>query len=116
SCSRVGPPYGAANVFAPLLLQRKHSFWTSSEKPLPSEAKDFQRAIPQAALVVRSHSGEVEVLNNGNGICVGNTKFGTWKWGKLSFRSGVGGEIAPAENRYPADASLTAEVPDGALF
>jgi hypothetical protein len=55
------------------------------------------------------------VLNNANGITVSNIKFGTWKWGKLSFRSGVGGEVAPAENLYPLDASLTAEFSDGSV-
>src|SRR6185369_12617018 len=74
---------------------------------------DFQIAIPQAGLVVRGQAGEVEMLNNSNGITVSNTKFGTWKWGKLSFRSGVGGEIPSAENRYPTDAALTAEFRDG---
>jgi sugar phosphate isomerase/epimerase len=114
SCA--GSTYWAAKGFAPLLLPGKHQFWTSSEKPLPAEEKDFQKAIPQAGLVVRSHAGAVEVLNNANGICVSNTKFGTWKWGKLSFRTGIGGEIAPAENQYPPDASLTAEFPDGSVF
>jgi hypothetical protein len=66
-------------------------------------------------LVVRSHDGEVEVLNNANGICVGNIKFGTWKWGKLSYRTGFGFEIGSAENRYPLDAALTAEFADGAI-
>lgn len=113
SCA--GSTYWAAKGFAPLLLPRKHAFWQSQEKPLPSEGKDFEIAIPQAGLVVRSHAGDVEVLNNANGICVSNMKFGTWKWGKLSFRSGVGGEIAPAENRYPPDAALTAEFSDGTV-
>ena len=60
-------------------------------------------------------SGAVEVLNNANGICVGNLKFGTWKWGKLSYRTGFGFEISPAEDRYPLDAALTAEFADGAI-
>jgi sugar phosphate isomerase/epimerase len=114
SCA--GSTYWAAKAFAPLLLPGKHRFWTSLEKPLPCEAKDFQRAIPQAGLVVRSHAGEIEVLNNASGICVSNIKFGTWKWAKLSFRSGVGGEIAPSESGYPPDASLTAEFADGSIF
>jgi hypothetical protein len=114
SCA--GSTYWAAKGFAPLLLESKHAFWTSAEIPLPAEGKDFQLAIPHAGLVVRSDAGEVEVLNNANGICVSNTKFGAWKWGKLSFRSGVGGEIAAAENRYPADAALTAEFADGSIF
>jgi hypothetical protein len=113
SCA--GSTYWAAKGFGPLLLPRDHAFWQSEEKPLPCEETDFQRAVPQAGLVVRSHNGDVEVLNNANGICVGNIKFGTWKWGKLSFRSGLGGEIAPAENRYPLDSALTAEFEDGSI-
>ena len=114
SCA--GSTYWAVKGFAPLLLPRKHAFWQEPEKSLPSEGTDFQIAIPQAGLVVRSHTGSVEVLNSANGICVGNTKFGTWKWGKLSFRSGVGGEVASAENQYPLDAALTAEFSDGSIF
>jgi hypothetical protein len=114
SCA--GSVYWAAKGFAPLLLPRDHAFWKSSEEPSPAEKSDFQIAVPQAGLVVRSHAGEVEVLNNANGICVGNIKFGTWKWGKLSFRSGVGGEIAPDEKNYPLDAALTAEFSDGTIF
>lgn len=114
SCA--GSVYWAAKGFAPLLLPRDHAFWESAEQPMPAEKSDFQIAVPQAGLTVRSHAGEVEVLNNANGICVGNTKFGTWKWGKLSFRSGVGGEIARDEKAYPLDAALTAEFPDGAIF
>lgn len=113
SCA--GSTYWAVKGFAPLLLPRKHAFWQKPEKPLPSEGADFQIAVPQAGLVVRSHAGNVEVFNNANGICVGNIKFGTWKWGKLSYRSGVGGEVAPAENKYPLDAALTAEFSDGSI-
>ncbi len=114
SCA--GSVYWAAKGFAPLLLPRNHAFWKSPEEPAPAEKSDFQIAVPQAGLTVRSHAGEVEVLNNANGICVGNIKFGTWKWGKLSFRSGVGGEIARDEKNYPLDAALTAEFSDGAIF
>jgi hypothetical protein len=114
SCA--GSVYWAAKGLAPLLLPRDHAFWTSPEQPLPSEKSDFQIAVPQAGLVVRSHDGDVEVLNNANGICVSNIKFGTWKWGKLSFRTGIGGEIAPDENNYPLDASLTAEFSNGRIF
>jgi hypothetical protein len=109
-------PYWAAKGFAPLLLPSKHRFWQAKEEPLPSEKADFQIAVPQAGLVVRSHDGEVEVLNNANGISVGNIPFGTWKWGKLSFRSGVGGEIAPSATRYPLDAALTAEFANGSII
>jgi hypothetical protein len=113
SCA--GSVYWAAKGFAPLLLPRDHAFWRAKEKPLPAEQKDFQRAIPQAGLVVRSDDGDVEVLNNANGICVSNIKFGTWKWGKLSYRSSFDFEIAPAENKYPLDAALTADFGDGAI-
>ncbi len=108
--------YWAAKGFAPLLLSSKHRFWQAQEERLPSEKSDFQIAVPQAGLVVRSHEGEVEVLNNANGICVSNIAFGTWKWGKLSFRSGVGGEIAPSPQRYPLDAALTAEFTNGSIY
>jgi hypothetical protein len=110
-----GSVYWASKGFAPLLLSPDHAFWHAKEKPLPSEQKHFQRAIPQAGLVVRSHDGDVELLNNANGICVSNIKFGTWKWGKLSYRSKFGFEIAPAENKYPLDAALTADFGDGAI-
>ncbi len=114
SCA--GSPYWAAKGFAPLLLPSKHRFWQAKEERLPSEKPDFQLAVPQAGLVVRSHDGEVEVLNSANGIGLGNIAFGAWKWGKLSFRSGVGGEIAPSTNRYPLDAALTAEFANGAVY
>ena len=113
SCA--GSAYWAAKGLAPLLLPPSHPFWQAESKPLPSEAGDFQLAVPQAGLVVRGHSGAVEVLNNANGICVGNLKFGTWKWGKLSYRTGFGFEISPAEDRYPLDAALTAEFAGGAI-
>lgn len=114
SCA--GSPYWAAKGFAPLLLPSNHRFWQAKEERLPSERSDFQITVPQAGLVVRSHDGEVEVLNNANGICVGNIAFGTWKWGKLSFRSGVGGEIAPSAGRYPLDTALTAEYANGSVY
>ena len=111
-----GSTYWAAKGFAPLLLPRKHPFWRAPEQPLPAEGADFQIAVPQAGLVARSHAGEVEVFNNSNGITLSNTKFGTWKWGKLSFRSGIGGEVALTEKGYPPDAALTAEFEDGSVF
>ncbi len=114
SCA--GSPYWAAKGFAPLLLPVKHRFWQAKEEPLPAEKSEFQIAIPQAGLVVRSHAGDVEVLNNANGICVSNIPFGTWKWGKLSFRTGVGGEIAPAAGQYPLDVALTAEFANGSVY
>ena len=113
SCA--GSPYWAAKGLAPLLLPSNHRFWQVPEEPLPAEAGDFQRCIPQAGLAVRSHEGDIEVFNNATGICVGNTKFGTFKWGKLSYRSGFGFEIGANENRYPLDAALTAEFANGTI-
>ncbi|HYV28183.1 MAG TPA: DUF2264 domain-containing protein [Candidatus Eisenbacteria bacterium] len=113
SCA--GSPYWAAKAFAPLLLPPDHKFWRASEVPAPAE-KDFQRAIPQAGLNVRSHEGEVEVFNSANGICVSNVKFGTWKWGKLSYRTGFGFEVARDEEHYPLDAALTAEFANGSVY
>lgn len=113
SCA--GSPYWAAKAFAPLLLPPTHAFWRAETKPLPAESGNFQHAVPQAGLVVRSHDGAVEVLNNANGICVGNIKFGTWKWGKLNYRPGLGFEISRGEDRYPLDAALTAEFANGAI-
>jgi hypothetical protein len=98
-----------------LLLPPAHPFWKAETKLLPAEAGDFQLAVPQAGLVVRGDAGAVEVLNNANGICVGNIKFGTWKWGKLSYRTAFGFEINRAEDRYPLDAALTAEFANGAI-
>ena len=113
SCA--GSAYWAAKAFAPLLLPPTHAFWRAETKSLPAEAGDFQLAVPQAGLVVRGDGGAVEVLNNANGICVGNIKFGAWKWGKLSYRTGFGFEINRAEDRYPLDAALTAEFANGAI-
>lgn len=114
SCA--GSTYWAAKGLSPLLLEPSSPFWTDSEKPMPCEEKDFSRAIPQIGMVVRSKSGEVELLNAASSICGGNTAFGAYKWGKLSFRTGVGLEVKPKDGRYPLDASLTGEAADGTLF
>jgi len=122
-----GSVYWAAKAFAPLLLPPSHKFWAAPEKPLPSQASIASSdrpdrtdrsalAIPQAGLVVRCHEGDVELLNNANGICVANIKFGTWKWGKLSYRSGFGFEVARDEDHYPLDAALTAEFGNGSIM
>jgi len=66
-------------------------------------------------MVVRSTGGDVELLSAATSICVGNTAFGAYKWGKLSFRTSVGMEVKPKDGPYPLDASLTAEAEDGSL-
>ncbi len=114
SCA--GSTYWAAKGLAPLLLGPDNPFWTESERPLPSEEGDSTHAIPQIGMVIRSVRGEVELLNAASSICGGNTTFGAYKWGKLSYRTGIGMEVKPKDGPYPLDASLTAEAADGALF
>lgn len=113
SCA--GSTYWAAKGLAPLLVPPDHPFWTTDEEPLPAE-EEFSRAIPQAGLVVRSHRGEVEVLNAATSICGGNTAFGAHKWGRLSFRTGVGWETKRPDGPQPLDAALSAEARDGVIF
>ena len=114
SCA--GSTYWAAKGLSPLLLEPTDPFWTDAEKPLPCEEGDFSHAIPQIGMVIRSDQGEVELLNAASSICGGNTAFGAYKWGKLSFRTGVGLEVKPKDGLYPLDASLTAEAADGTLY
>lgn len=114
SCA--GSTYWAAKGLSPLLLPPDHSFWIAEEKPMPAEEGDFSLSIPQAGMVVRSHAGEVEMLNAATSISGTNTAFGAHKWGRLSFRTGVGWEVKRADGLQPLDASLTAETRDGAIF
>ncbi len=110
-----GSPYWAAKGFAPLLVPSDAPFWTDPEESMPCENGDTARAIPSAGLVVRSHGGEVELLNAATGISPGNTGFGPWKWGKLSYRTGTGFEIVREGSPHPLDAALTAEAADGTI-
>ncbi|MDF7807859.1 DUF2264 domain-containing protein [Pontiellaceae bacterium B12219] len=114
SCA--GSPYWAAKAFAPLLIEPADPFWTEAEEPLPAEGADYSRPIPIIGMVVRSIEGEVELLNGESAICPGNTAFGTYKWGKTSFRTGVGFEVKSPEGEFPRDAALTAETEDGTVF
>lgn len=114
SCA--GSTYWAAKGLAPLLLPPEHPFWVAEEEPLPAEKEDFSRAIPPIGMVVRSQGGEVEMLNAATSICGGNTAFGAHKWGRLSFRTGVGWETTRPDAPPPLDAALTAESRDGSFF
>jgi hypothetical protein len=114
SCA--GSPYWAAKAFAPLLIERADPFWHAPEEPLPAETGDFVRPISQAGVLVRSVGGAVELINTDSGICPGNTAFGTYKWGKISFRTGVGFDVQPPGGPWPQDAALTAEFENGAVF
>ena len=91
------------------------SFWQEPEQALPCEKSDFTTAIPSAGLVVRGVGGEVELLNAGTAISSSNTVFGPYKWGKLSYRTGVGFEVQPPGCEYPIDSSLAAQTEDGNL-
>jgi len=114
SCA--GSPYWAAKAFSPLLMDPSDPFWTAPAQPLPSEGDDFVRPIPAAGLVVRSIDGDIELLNSETAINPGNTRFGAYKWGKTSYRTGVGLEVASTSGEYPRDAALTAEAEDGTVY
>jgi len=114
SCA--GSTYWAAKGLSPLLIAPSEPFWTEPEGSPPAEGGSFSRPIPQIGMVIRGNDGEVELLNAATSICGGNTAFGAYKWGKLSYRTGVGLEVKPKDGLYPLDASLTAEAQDGTLF
>ena len=114
SCA--GSPYWAAKAFSPLLIDPSDPFWTAPAKPLPSECGDFTRAIPAVGFVVRCVDGDIELLNSENAINPGNTRFGPYKWGKTSYRTGVGLEVQSASGEYPRDAGLCAEATDGTIY
>jgi hypothetical protein len=114
SCA--GSPYWAAKAFSPLLIDPADPFWTAPVQPLPSETGDFVRAIPAAGMVVRCIDGDIELHNSETGINPGNTRFGTYKWGKTSYRTGVGLEVASASGEFPRDAALTADAADGTVY
>lgn len=114
SCA--GSTYWAAKGLSALLMPPEHPFWTAEEKPLPAEEGDFSLPIPQIGMVVRSHEGEVELLNAATSISGTNTAFGAHKWGRLSFRTGVGWEVKRPDRLQPLDAALTAETRDGVIF
>jgi len=114
SCA--GSPYWAAKAFAPLLIAPSDPFWQEPEEPIPAEGADFSHSIPTIGMVVRSIAGEVELFNAESGICPGNTGFGTYKWGKTSFRTGVGFEVQAPDGEFPRDSALTAESEEGAVY
>jgi hypothetical protein len=110
-----GSPYWAAKGLSALLLPPSSPFWQEPEQPLPSEISDFSKPLPKAELVVRSIQGEIELLNAGTAISKSNTVFGPYKWGKLSYRTGVGFDVQLPDGLYPIDSSLTAQMDDGSL-
>lgn len=111
-----GSPYWAGKAFSPLLLTLDDPFWTAPSEPLPAEEGDSAVALPEPGLIVRSVGGEVEIINAGSQIASCNIRFGTWKWGKLSYRTGIGFLISRHSDHYPPDAGLTAANLDGSLI
>ena len=114
SCA--GSPYWAAKALSPLLIDPSEPFWQAPDQPLPSEEGDFVRPIPAAGLVVRAIDGDVELHNSETGINPGNIRFGTFKWGKTSYRTGVGLEVISESGELPRDSALTAQAEDGETF
>lgn len=114
SCA--GSPYWAAKAFSPLLIPPDNPFWQAETEALPSETENFSHAMPAAGLVVRSIDGDIELFNSETGINPGNTRFGTYKWGKTSYRTGTGFEVASESGEFPRDAAVTAESDDGTVY
>jgi hypothetical protein len=110
-------PYWAAKGFTPLLLPPGHPFWNEAEQPLPAEL-GFVRVMSAPGLVTRSvPGGEVEILNAGSMVGNTQTRYGPWKWSKLSYRTGVHFAYAyPEASAWSFDSALTAQLDDGRIF
>ncbi|NBD37154.1 MAG: DUF2264 domain-containing protein [Verrucomicrobia bacterium] len=112
SCA--GSPYWAAKGLFMTLLPPEHPFWTVEEEKLPAEKGDFVRVVEAPAFVIRGIDGTVELINAGNRCSRSAARrYGAWKWGKISYRSGIGFLTTPDNDRYPLDSALTAERPGG---
>ena len=101
-------PYWAAKAFSPLLIPSSDPYWTAPSTPLPSEISDECAAFRDAGLIVRAISGEVEIINAGSQAGRPRIDLGTWKWGRLSYRTGMGYLIVRDPDNYPLDGGLTA--------
>lgn len=104
-----GSVYWAAKAFAPLLLNLDDPFWGEAKDRPPTAKENQSKSFPVPGLVVRSDEGAVEIINAGSQIASTNTRFGPYKWGKLSYRTGIGFLITRDPEHYPLDAGLTAE-------
>lgn len=111
-----GSPYWAAKAFGPLLIPLEDPFWTDPSEPLPAESGDSSVALEAPGLIVRTTNGEVEIINAGSQIASTNTRYGPYKWGNLSYKSGMGFLISHMVNKYPLDAGLTASNSDGSMI
>jgi Uncharacterized protein conserved in bacteria len=110
-------PYWAAKGFTPLLLPPVHPFWHDAEQPLPAE-RDFVHVMPVPGLVTRRlPDGEIELLNAGSMVGNTQTRYGPWKWSKLSYRTGTHFTFSfPEGSTWSLDHALTAEIDDGRIF
>jgi len=104
-----GSVYWAAKAFAPLLIDPEDAFWGEAKDWLPASKGDSSKGFRVPSLMVRSVDGTVEIINAGSQIASTNTRFGPYKWGKLSYRTGIGFLITHDADRYPLDSGLTAE-------
>ena len=105
-----GSVYWAAKAFSPLLMEFDDPFWDIAKEELPAvRSTDFSRPHNAPGLIVRSTNGAVEIVNAGSQIASTNTRFGPYKWGKLSYRTGIGFLISVNPDQYPLDGGLTAE-------
>lgn len=110
SCA--GSPYWAAKAFGTLLIPPEHPFWNEPEEALPSEESNYAIPMEPAGLIVRGTNGATELLNAGTEISPPNVlRYGAYKWGKFSYRSGRGYLYTPDLDYYPYDAALTATDP-----
>lgn len=110
-------PYWAAKGFSSLVVPPDHAYWRAPEEPLPSEQGDHVHVIRPAGLVVRSTSGEVELLNAGSQISHTNLRYGAWKWSKAAYRTGRDFTCAfPVATNWSPDSALTIRLDDGRVF
>lgn len=112
SCA--GSPYWASKGLMMMTLPPSHPFWTAEEQPYPSERGEFIHTIDAPGFVLRGIDGEVELLNAGSNISSSHVKrYGSANWGRTSYRTGNGFNIAPDVAFYPYDAALTVASADG---
>ncbi|MCH6256523.1 DUF2264 domain-containing protein [Puniceicoccaceae bacterium K14] len=107
-------PYWASKGLMMMMLPPSHPFWTEDEKPYPAERGDFVHAIKAPGFVLRGIDGEIELLNAGSNISLGNVRrYGSANWGRVSYRTGNGFNITHDASFTPFDAALTVASSDG---
>ena len=101
-------PYWAAKGLLALLLPVDHVFFTASAAPSPA-SEPFTRVLRTPGWVARSlDGGEVELINAGGSSSLASLRrFGHWKWGRLTYRTGTGW-LTPDGDDDPEDLGLCA--------